>query len=284
MSIDGATGDDRIKAAHVEYLRSWSQSADSIDQQGGYRWMAEQVLHENPLTLLDIGCGLGHGLAALLALRKDLDVIALDENPQCLIATEKRLQALGVEVERIERIRHKSTSEQTHMIDFRPGTIRRSKQVTLIESDAMLNDAEARMFLGQRPFDAATIWLIGTHKGRQECDNLESLRIRTSQEYRLHVQNPMYQFAGEILRPGGILNVVDRGEYPDTKQKEEWTLDPHREQAGPTSLRVENLATFPYTELTGAGVPMGMSMPIDGRKPGPQLALNSVTSRKLASV
>src|SRR5947207_465711 len=76
MTIDNATGDDRIVAAHSEYIQSWRTSADSIEKQGGYRWMAEQVLCEKPARLLDIGCGVGHGLAALLEDKKNLEIIA----------------------------------------------------------------------------------------------------------------------------------------------------------------------------------------------------------------
>jgi hypothetical protein len=52
----------------------------------------------------------------------------------------------------------------------------------------------------------------------------------------------------EILRKGGVLQVVDRGEPPASDFLREDTLNAHREQASVTSLKVTDLQFTMYEE------------------------------------
>jgi hypothetical protein len=87
--------------------------------------------------------------------------------------------------------------------------------------------------------------------------------------YRLRVQNALYVFADNILRSGGVLNIVDRGAIATTP---EWieplrldTVQSHGEQASPTSLKIDpNIETRPYNPPSGQGVKMAMTLGMSG--------------------
>ena len=76
-----------MSAATVsEFLDYWRQEGEAYVRAGDYEWMASLVPGGR---VLEIGCGLGFGSAALLD--RGLDVLAIDSLPECLAATRERL-------------------------------------------------------------------------------------------------------------------------------------------------------------------------------------------------
>ena len=69
-----------------EFLDYWRQEGDAYVRAGDYEWMAAQVPGRR---ILEVGCGLGFGSAALVA--RGQDVLAIDSLPECLAATRERL-------------------------------------------------------------------------------------------------------------------------------------------------------------------------------------------------
>jgi len=69
-----------------EFLDYWRQEGEAYVRAGDYEWMASLVPGER---ILEVGCGLGFGSAALVA--HGLEVLAIDSLPECLAATRERL-------------------------------------------------------------------------------------------------------------------------------------------------------------------------------------------------
>jgi SAM-dependent methyltransferase len=69
-----------------EFLAYWRNEGEAYVRCGDYEWMAALVPGRR---VLEIGCGLGFGSAALAA--RGLDVLAIDSLPECLVATSERL-------------------------------------------------------------------------------------------------------------------------------------------------------------------------------------------------
>ncbi|MGB9355610.1 MAG: class I SAM-dependent methyltransferase, partial [Azonexus sp.] len=69
-----------------EFLAYWESEGEAYVRCGDYDWMAGLVPGRR---VLEIGCGLGFGTAALAA--RGLAVLALDSLPECLAATRERL-------------------------------------------------------------------------------------------------------------------------------------------------------------------------------------------------
>lgn len=77
-----------------EFLDYWRHEGDLYWRRGDYEWMAGLL----PGTrVLEIGCGLGFGTAALVA--RGAAVLALDSLPECLDATRQRLATAGAQAE-----------------------------------------------------------------------------------------------------------------------------------------------------------------------------------------
>ena len=71
-----------------EFLAYWRNEGEAYVRSGDYEWMAALVPGQR---VLEIGCGLGFGSAALAA--RGMDVLAIDSLPECLAATGERLGA-----------------------------------------------------------------------------------------------------------------------------------------------------------------------------------------------
>ena len=69
-----------------EFLAYWRNEGEAYVRRGDYSWMAELVPGGR---VLEIGCGLGFGTAALVA--RGLAVLAIDTLPECLAASTARL-------------------------------------------------------------------------------------------------------------------------------------------------------------------------------------------------
>ncbi len=125
-----------------------------------------------------------------------------------------------------------------------------------------------------------TVWLTGTFMYRRTCRNIANLKIANPDDYRLRVQNRVYRLAAQVLRPGGWLQVVDRGEPPTEQFLLDDMFNSHRAQASPTDLEVFAVEHREYGEST-SGIRMVASTPTSGRRPNlTNLAMVSVLSRK----
>jgi hypothetical protein len=117
-------------------------------------------------------------------------------------------------------------------------------------------------FAGE-PVDAVTCWLLDLRGARPEVvEKLRAMGLRTPDEHRLAVQTLVYRLADRVLRPGGVLQVVDR------------TLEPFGEALATGMMRLQR-AQARGTALEFAA--------IDAR-PEADGALVSVRSRKTAGM
>ncbi len=73
-----------------EFIDYWLAEGDSYARRGDYAWMASQVPGRR---VLDIGCGVGFGVEALL--QRGLDVLAMDNLGECLAACRRRVGDAG---------------------------------------------------------------------------------------------------------------------------------------------------------------------------------------------
>jgi hypothetical protein len=131
-------------------------------------------------------------------------------------------------------------------------------------------------------FDATTVWLIGSHLLRyHECENFNG-QINSSGDYRLNVQNVIYRLSEHILKSGGVLQIVDRGELPSTELLRNSKLDSHREQAtlANGTMVVQSLDYREYAEEQGGNrIRMEITAPISGKASSEfKTALTSVIS------
>lgn len=280
--IDAARGPQRVSAARQQYVRAWTGNATNFDQQGVYQWLAKQLQPYNPIRIFDVGCGTGHGVAALLQNLSPTYLVSIDENRECLETACRNLETRSFPSTVVRRLGVEMQSEKHYAITINAQVTIPTTGTVLVEAD-LFCDPILEAFLKEIPqFDAVTVWLVGTHLTRQHCLNLTPLKITTNQEYRLRVQNKTYELADAILRPGGILQVVDRGEIPSTDHLKDDTLNAHKEQASVTNLVVQGFEVMPYNELErGQRVNMVQSLGTSGRRPeNPEWGIISVISKK----
>lgn len=283
MNADNVGPAQRLNKEYEEYLDKWSANSTAFESQGCYAWMASIALRDNPEKALDVGCGDGRGLLAVLEknTNPNLKIVGIDENTSCINASAARLREKGYTVEVLERATTRVAGD-SHRFTFNPIKTTLTSQVTLFQSD-LLSDEMLEPFLSVvGSFDLITVWLIGTHFQRSSCQNIRHLNISTSGNYRLSVQNKTYELADRILKKGGILQVVDRGEVPDSEFLKNDSLNSHKEQASVTRLVVENLEFVEYLEPNAARrIAMVETAGLSGRKPDlTRVAMTSVVSRR----
>ena len=283
MNSDSVRPVERLKIQQRRYEQSWGENATCFDTQGCYSWMAEIATRTNPRVAVDIGCGNGLGLLALLKSGNNFDrVVGLDENQFCLASTKVRLENEGYTVELVDRAKAKNVNNLCHRYDYLPILERSNAQITLIQSD-ILSDPHILDYLKSLGgVDLITAWLIGTHEERKNCIDIDNLNIKTSGGYRLRVQNRIYEYADVTLSSGGLLQVVDRAEVPSTEALKQDFVSAHKDQASVTSLVVGPLDYMEYSESDSVtSVKMVETIGTSGRQPDFQTkAMISVCSKK----
>jgi SAM-dependent methyltransferase len=270
-----------LASARGRYATRWEFSSRHFFESGYYNWMADKV-RERP-AILEVGCGVGYSTLTLV--QRGHSVIAIDENPDCLRSTKERLEAHGFSVSLRFRSDVEEAPQQTYEVRYGRVPDGASANVILIEGD-MLNDPALKEWLSQtQQFDAVVCWLLGTHQYRATEHRFEEYGATDQFGFRILVQNAVYELADDVLKPNGILHVVDRGGFIDDERLIEGLKESHREQASVTTLVVEEVDHIAYVEPDAEGaMPMGWSppdKPIEGINNSEQFpALISVTSVK----
>jgi SAM-dependent methyltransferase len=284
QAIDSVPADKRLYVARAIYSKMWERNAQHFETQECYDWMASLLEPYKPCRILDIGCGVGNGIVALLKRFPTAKIVSIDENSECIDLAQQRLEARNIPVSVIRRLKDEPTGPRSHRLGFESGKLISGDGVDLIESDVLI-DEEFVSFLETQPkCDAVTVWLMGSHLLRyHECDNFDG-KITSPGEYRLYVQNTAYRLADHVLKSGGVLQIVDRGEPPTSDLFKNDNLNSHREQATLTDGRmvVTSHDYRVYTEATDAkAIKMVVTAPTSGRIADTrQLAMISVISVK----
>jgi hypothetical protein len=122
----------------------------------------------------------------------------------------------------------------------------RGWRAVAVEPDELLapGDFEA-------PVDAVTCWLLDLRTARPEvADKLETMGLRTPEERRNAIQTLVYRLANRVLRPGGVLQVVERTREPFGESLAAGMVRLQRAQSSGTTLEFASLDARP--EGTGA--------------------------------
>lgn len=225
----------RLRRERERYVEEWtSENARLFEEGGHYAWMAEQLNGHS--RILEVGSGDGRGTLALLKAGHSL--VSVDENPHCLEATHHRLVAAGFQPQLMTRGSVEGNDE-AYRIKYKPiGESAVTCPAILVEGD-VTNDPELLNWLARcPPFDGVACWLIGTHGARRFNGAIDRGLVSSPQDYRLYTENAVYELADSILRPGGVLHVVERGIYPDHQELIDDFVQGQRDQAKPTRLEI----------------------------------------------
>ena len=269
-----------LNKARKQYVSEWADvTAKHFEENEYYKWMADFVSGYN--YILEIGTG--DGRATLELVRRGHNVVSIEENRLCIRRAKNRLLESEKKIKVLfrEKIKEKGS---VHKIEYKKLTkIDDEVRCVIIEGD-LLNDPKLWEWLLSKAgsFDAVICWLMGTHNGRILNMAIVSSEISNPSEYRLAVQNKVYEISDVVLRKGGILSIVDRGERLNTEELKEDCLNSHRDQASVTTLVVESADYMVYEEPGSEGATkMIASLPLSGRSPDfSKFGFASVISRK----
>lgn len=263
--LEHSTSHD-LAALRTSYASRWRVTAGSFDAAGHYEWMAEQVRDYH--RVLEVGTGVGHSTLALL--RAGHQVVGVDENPDCLQQAKNLITASGMDCELVLRGDFALGKDGHYTIAYAEVAPSQSPPTCLLVEGDVLGDTNLITWLeAENRFDAVVCWLIGTHKARPASSAVRRSGIGSVGEYRLLVQNTVYELADHLLRPAGMLNVIDRGEHPLSDILRTDAYRGHCDQAGPTSLVVQ---PFPEVreyrpESPDGGIGMQATLGCSGRTP-----------------
>lgn len=280
--IDRAVGVDRYTTAQSIYANNWNSTSQHHFDNGIYHWLSALLEEAKPKRILDIGCGSGHGLAALYeVLGPDTMIVAIDENRACLNAAKRTLkQYHGLDAEVVNRMSITEVDlgyrHVAEPLEFDPNV-----KCILIESDVCNDQFLADALQASGAFDAVTIWLTGAHMLRQENIAVQKARIKSEAMHRLYVQNNSYELADVVLKVGGLLQIADRGGTPKTDAVKNDIINSHNDQASVTSLEVRDVVSRPYQEPGVQKIPITHSLGKSGEMPADfEPAIVSIVSVK----
>jgi hypothetical protein len=118
----------------------------------------------------------------------------------------------------------------------------RGWRVVPVETAAVLAEGG---FTGE-PIDAVTCWLLDLRAARpQVVEKLRAMGLRTPEEHRLAVHTLVYRLADRVLRPGGVLQVVDRMAEPFGESLAAGMVRLQRAQSRGTNLEFASIDARP---------------------------------------
>jgi hypothetical protein len=253
-----------------EYADSWAVTAQHNESLGAYDWMSGFL--KGYKRILEIG--VGDGISTSTLLKQDSVLISVDSNIVCLLRAQHRLGG-EEKFQILSRLRWVEEADALtatfSTINLPPPT-----QGALLVEGEFTNDPELEKWLDRcSPFDAIICWLIGTN-------SVDLLRCQANPgEYRLRVQNQVYEVANRLLRPNGVLHFVDRIKLIDDSNLSETKstiIESHSDQARFTSLDVDPES---FCHRTWSNPENGMGMVVKGSfSKDPAQSLYSIFARR----
>ncbi len=104
-----------------------------------------------------------------------------------------------------------------------------------------MSDKFLEEWLSSVEIDRILCWLIGSHGARMFNKVVNEKGINTPGEYRIIVQNEVYELADRVLKKDGLLHIVDRVKYPETDLERKYFRESHEDQASVTSLIIGDI-------------------------------------------
>lgn len=235
----------------TKYNDQWQHSSANLRSQGCYEWMAEQLDDLKPRNILDIGCGSGNGLLALIARYDPTTLISLEENRDCIDTTVDALVQAGQHPLAHLRLSYELGAANTYGLFCSDQPVELNPGLSIIQTDLGHPDAHISEALEQEaPFDAVTVWLIGT-----DAHSRHNLGISPG-DYRWRIHRRICELADHLLRPGGWIQIVDRSTFPLTDELQCCLVDGYKELLESTRLEYLNFSNRPYEEAGDGGIPM----------------------------
>jgi len=262
----------RLDLARRAYARSWAVNAACYEAQGLYARLARHLASHRPgPRIVDLGCGRGDGMAAL---QRELagEIIGIDENPACLAAAAARvgIAAPG------HRLQPTAFDDDGYELAYAAAAIPRLTGIALVQSDILRPDAALASALG--PVDAVTLWFPGTHKAREGDRLVGAMGLATDEHYAVAVELAAVSFAVRQLKPGGLLQIVDRAAHRDPAVIAAAYRHRFEAMAQATPLRLIDLMVIPYLE-PAAGARVAVHALDPGRRRLPTVAVSAIFRR-----
>jgi SAM-dependent methyltransferase len=213
--------------------------------------MAEQLGELGPRKILDIGSGSGNGLLALLNRFKPTTVISLEENVDCIDTTVETLVNAGNCPLAHLRLSYELDQGDKYRVFCSDAPVELEPGISIVQTDITRPDTMLVEALeNEAPFDAITVWLIGT-----DAHNLHSVGT-TPADYRWHTQRRLCELADRLLRPGGWIQFVDRTAFPLSEDQQRDLVEDHKALLDSSRLEFLKFSNRSYQEAGEGGIPM----------------------------
>lgn len=246
----------QLSVAQARYALGWEANANGYQDQGVYEHLAAELAALGDVRrIFDIGCGLGHGLDALrnaIPISGSM-ILGVDENPDCVLRAVERL---GLEMipAAHKRLQHKRQISGRFKTHIRNGGIPAPGPISVINADMLLEDPTLNNWLAKlAPFDAVTMWFMGVHKGRSMTTINDELGIVSDRDNRERLEQKQIELAASLLRPGGVLQLVNRVVSTEINSYRVTLADQATEKLANSPFHLVSLNAYPYTELGVTG-------------------------------
>jgi SAM-dependent methyltransferase len=281
MIRDNYKPEKRLSFDKKDYIEKWKADSKYFCDAGYYKWMADILFEKiHPRYILDIGCGMGYGIIELLRNITIEQIICIEENEFCIDAAKDTIEKNGYDIKTIKSNTSIVQKNGYYINEYSEIDEIDGKQKVIIIQGDIYCDEILQEFLKKIRFDAVTCWLLGTHQSMQNNLAYQNL-YQSNLNFRLVIQNRIYELSDIILNKDGILQMIDRGGLPYDERSKNSYLDSHKEQASVTSLNVIDLKYIEYKNIHN-GVPMSKTVNyIDENNPNPNaMALICAFSKK----
>ncbi|RVT93893.1 class I SAM-dependent methyltransferase [Sphingomonas crocodyli] len=233
-----------IDASRRAYAVRWAINAAWYERQGLYDRLAAIATGHGPIgRAIDLGCGQGHGTAALLRRAPSMEILGIDENPHGLRIAGARMP----------------------------------RSVRWLHSDLLDHDPEREALLDVTPIDLISLWFPGTHAAREQDATVRRLNLVSDELYAVAMEMTAILIAARHLRPGGLLHIVDRAAHPDPERIRHVYRDKMARMAGRYGLHPIDICALPYAEPQEGGIAIGS--PRFDRDPSATFAISMLLRR-----
>jgi len=221
-----------ILEAKSLYSDEWEETSLNFKNKGFYNWCIEQIKNSNSIIEIGAGCGF---------------------STDFIISNNKRVFSIEENEINFEKIKNKLKNTDNISFIINPEDENNLNENNIVLTNFLTDERLHSNLISKISFDTIILWFLGVHSMAHFDIDLNNIgyKEKNTGDYRDLIYKKIFTETSKSLPKNGIINLIERGAYIETKEEEENIKEQYKKyyQFDKYDLKIQSLTQIEVEDL-----------------------------------